>query len=205
MKITKSHKAAFSAALASLALLSGGRGLAQGVDGDLFDGVTVTANSPTLFGIDDPNEAFSGPNGTGPIEPGSLLFPDTPGLTSFLEFNTSAPVFINGVNLITQSDNATENGDRNTAGFRLFANLDANPDFEVALVPTTNPIDNGAGNIYTFGGVTAQFFRAEFVNGNGTQNQGARIVEFDAVPEPATIGLLGLGALSLLTSRRRQA
>ena len=161
MKITAFSKAT-PVGIVGLTLLCAQPVLAQGVDGDLFDGVTVSANSPTLFGVDDPNEAFSGPDGTGPIEPGSLLFPDTAGLTSFLEFNTSAPVFINGVNLITQSDNGTETGDRNTAGFQLFANLDGNPDFETILVGLTDPVDSGAGNIYTFGGVTAQFFRAEF-------------------------------------------
>jgi len=205
MKNNILSKAALPATVASLTLLCASRVLAQeGVDGDLFDNATVTSNSALVecCGSSQANNIFEGPDGTGGVEATTTIFADTPGIgfTNFIEFSIFSAQFVNSVTLINRSDNGTEGGSRSTAGFTLFADTDSNGIFETTLVPLTDPLDSGVNNVYSFAGVTASSFRAEFTN--GTQ-AGARIVELDAVPEPASFGLLSLGALGLLARRRR--
>jgi len=193
------------ATVASLTILCASRVLAQeGVDGDLFDNATVTLNSALVecCGSSEANNIFEGPDGVGGVEPTTTIFADAPGIgfTNFIEFSIFSAQFVNSVTLNNRSDNGAEAGSRSTAGFSLFADTDNNGIYETTLVSLTDPLDSGVANVYNFAGVTASSFRAEFTN--GTQ-AGARIIELDAVPEPASFGLLSLGALGLLARRRR--
>jgi hypothetical protein len=182
---------------------------------DVFNGATVTNTSPLLecCGGSASGNLFGG---TGGVEAPNLLFADqsgtSQGFIQFVEFTIPALPADTGVaaaTLYAQSDEGTENGNRNTSGFRLLADADANGTFETVLVPLIDPLDNTGAtptNTYAFAPTAATAYRAEFTKGGGS---GSRLVELDAItgpiPEPGTVSLLALGGLGLLARRRRRA
>lgn len=173
----------------------------HGSNTDLFEGAVVTAVDAARGG-DEPGDIFLGGPDADLVEVGgsSYIFGDqspTQGV-DFIEFNTADPVSITGINLIVLSDDESF---RATSSFSLLADVDNDNSYETTLVSGVNPVDNRTDNLYDFADVTASRFRAEFTRVNG----GPRVIELDAiaVPEPTALSLAGLGALGLLTRRRR--
>jgi hypothetical protein len=101
--------------------------------------------------------------------------------------------------------NHSDPTDPNSALGTLITNLDfsgslSDPDASIRVL--TNP-----GEVGLMAGTTAGYGDAA-VGGNGANpcvdNIGVSITNFQVIPEPATICLLGLGALSLIRSSRRR-
>lgn len=183
---------------------------AQSID-DLWDvsrGTEVTAHSPLDIQEYDARDAFGGNFGTYPPEAGSIVFADesAPFSVDYLEWKTAAPVTITGYNLFVNGDGG-DTGHRELATFVLKAKSEGSSTFDLVLDAfTPSRPYNFAQFSRTIGSVTAQEFRAEFVNAGDIDSsyRGIRVVELDAVPEPEHAAIaVGASLLGLALLRRR--
>lgn len=174
--------------------------------GNPFDYANLSVNSNTsLIGGDSPLDAFGAALSS--VETGHTIFDQagTSGTPNTIFFTTNSPVTISGYSLYLSEDGP--NGlNRETTSFVLLADKGS------GLVPisTVSNIGNGTTYFTTYGGdtvtvsdsfapVLASKFELEFT-GNGS---GERIDQINAVPEPATVGLIAFGALGLLARRHQ--
>jgi len=165
-----------------LAFLSSSNSASAQVTNDLFDvsrGTKVVSASDTLpeFGP----EGILGGSTPGESNSGATIFKDDG--RSFVEFQTLAPVEIEGVELFVRGDNLEPGAPRSVDTFSLHADCDGDGSFETVLVDHAPPLNNGTCNRYLFAPVTAAMFRAEFTPGSTTRGDrsGPRVVELDAV------------------------
>lgn len=92
-----------------------------------------------------------------------------------------------------------------TGGYNVTDSHDTTAAFDGTFVEDTDLAGTTPGSNYlVFRGVPGDFtLTTTPVNGGATLRANVNAIEIVAVPEPATIGLLGLGALGLLARRRR--
>lgn len=147
---------------------------------------------------------------------------------TFVNFHTAAPVTIGGYNLYLQGDgNDNYAGHREATFVRLYASNDGGTTYGVALsaVQINPELDYGQhfpdpsasnyASLYGSNAITVsdtftapaayQYYRVELMTDPWASPNGIRVVELDAapVPEPASMGLVGLGLMGLLHRRRR--
>jgi hypothetical protein len=172
---------------------------------DLWDvsrGTVVTANSPVANYFDGrpyhPENIF-GANVPGfPLEPGDCIFQDgqTNGTVSFVEWHTVAPVTVKSFKLYAAGDGPIYNNQREFASFVLKAKSPGSGIYDQVLFTYT------ASHPYQFfnfdellllqaniSAVTAQDFRAEFVNRSVNFFSGPRILELDGFGDPLALEL----------------
>ncbi|RKX45884.1 MAG: hypothetical protein DRP64_04020, partial [Verrucomicrobia bacterium] len=150
----------------------------EGVNGDAFDGATVTAHSSLHPVSTTTDDWFSAPNAT------ELLFDDPPG-TKFVEFNTASVVSLTNITVYLSGDyNGSGPEGRSISDMTFYASTTPSGWDATALVfdIVVDPDYSAAyGSQYvevsvdlTF--VAGQYFRMEFNQPLG----GARIREVDA-------------------------
>ncbi|RKX42385.1 MAG: hypothetical protein DRP64_09945, partial [Verrucomicrobia bacterium] len=153
----------------------------EGVAGDLFDGATVTANSPLHPVSTTTEDWFSAPNTT------ELLFDDPPG-TKFIEFNTADEVVLRSVVASLGGDTLVRHVDaRSIDGIKFYAGTSAETVMGNLVADVAVNADYtgkyGSPHIQVamdFNSVTGQYFRLEF----SQPLNGARIKEIDGYDEP---------------------
>jgi hypothetical protein len=187
----------FVAAVA--ALLAAPRGApADSFDGsttdawDIAQGTIVTGHSGIIAGSDI-EDLFGG--ATSSVEPRSVIFADglAPGTVHFVEWRTAAPVPVDGF-ILRANDDGPVSKNRGFSEFRLFARNTGTGEFEqVSSYSTRNPYGEQITVMDTFAQVTAQEFRAEFVQAANPANGGPRVREIDAPPPRASIDGAVLG------------
>ncbi|MBC7805212.1 MAG: hypothetical protein H7145_03580 [Akkermansiaceae bacterium] len=180
---------------------------------DLFDqsqGGSIASASPTIGGF-DPIGLIGGAT-TGEGNAGNTIFSDSNTQPNFVQISTTNLITINRVELFNSQDGASAS--RGISLFSLFADTDNNGTFETTLIGGVDPVDTGSGaNIYSFAGVTARSFRAQFTGNTSVTFPGSRIIELDAfstpviVPEAeaSTLSGLGLASLAIMIHRRRRS
>jgi len=170
-----------------------------GSTNDLWDvsrGAVVTAHSeinPYFDGrVADAENIFGTDNPIFDFEWGNVVFRDgrPAGYSHFIEWKTTTPVTIRGFKLHASGDGPTYNNQREFDEFRLYAKVPGSPTFD-KLLYTFRP-----AHPYTFLNreqllilaanieVTAQEFRAEFINRGGTFYSGPRVFELDGFSQP---------------------
>jgi hypothetical protein len=130
----------------------------------------------------------------------------------WMEWTTPSPVTVVGYNLFANSDNnPTYPGARAFSTFRLFSQNPTTHAYDLIDVFSPTTLDYSAVFSRTFGPVTGDRFRAEFVQTASENNgyvQGPRIQELDAiaVPEPTDAAMVIAAALvgGALVSRVRR-
>ena len=177
------------AAVAANATITGIRATSvEGVDGDLFDGVSVTDYSPlhsvsTNAGsvVDD---WFTAPNAT------ELLFDEGSNVTKFIEFNTASAVTLRSVVIKLDGDANPDISGRSIDNIKFYASTDAGTVMNnlVADIAVDSDYIMAYGSLQVqvdidFDAVSGQYFRFEF---NQTIN-GARIREIDAYSTPDVV------------------
>ncbi len=135
---------------------------------------------------------------------------------------------IGGYNLYLQGDSGAGGaGHREATYVRLYASNDGGVTYGVALSAVQiNPIldftslpdpkpDSNYESLYGSSAITVsdtfaapatyQYYRVELMTDPWANPNGIRVVELDAapVPEPASMGLIGIGLMGLLHRRRR--
>jgi|GEM_PF-4342668 PEP-CTERM putative exosortase interaction domain len=172
---------------------------------DLWQGASVTGASPILYHgsnyYSDARNMFGGNYGT--LGNGTY-FEDSAYYTGpqWITWKTAAPVTIGSFNLFTPDYNVP----RSYSWFKLYAEGITSPIYTFTPTATFGGIVSA-----TIAPVTADDFRAEFgwSSVGGIWNSSALVSELDgfapaAVPEPATMSLLGLGLAGLLRFRRKK-
>lgn len=196
------------AALASLAAASGASAAtsvisnySEGSPFDLFNGAIVDSSTAILGGF-SAQDAFGQvtPNNAYPesLQGGHVIFANA-GFNS-IAFHTASPVSFNTFRIFASGD-GVGNSFRGFTSVSLFAT-----DGGVDVLLGTASYDPAAGPVRitgTFGGITATNFRFDSTSSNG----GPRVLEIEAVPEPATWGMmiLGFGMMGLGLRARRKA
>jgi hypothetical protein len=188
--------------------------LAAPATDDLWDvsvGTTVIANGPMLYGSSVRN-MFGATEGQIEAAYGNALFEDgdPEGTIHWVQWQTTVPVVLGSFKLYAIQDGPEYGGGRAFDHFSLLAKNPSGNWEEIFSADNTVPYNylDGYGLVieYTFSsGITAQEFEARFRQYGYIEGaSGPRVVELDgfAVPEPATICLLGLGALGLLKKRK---
>ncbi len=191
--VSRSTRRATAFIAAAVALVA----LQRGAPADSFDGATtdawdiaqgtvVTSHSPLIPGssIED---LFGGSSST--VEPLSVIFADgsAPGTVHFVEWRTAAPVPVDGF-ILRANDDGPVSKNRGFSEFRLFAKNMGSGEFEqVSSYSTKNPYGEQITVMDTFTQVTAQEFRAEFVQAANPTNGGPRVREIDAPPARVSI------------------
>ncbi|HTH49999.1 MAG TPA: hypothetical protein VMB21_20970 [Candidatus Limnocylindria bacterium] len=162
---------------------------------DLWDvsrGTVVTTNSPEANYFDGRPyhaENIFGANVPGfPLEPGDFIFQDgqTNGYVHFVEWHTAAPVTVRSFKLYAAGDGPIYNNQREFASFVLKAKSPGSAVYDQVLYTYT---PSHPYLFYNFdellllqanlAAVTAQDFRAEFVNRSTNFYSGPRIIELD--------------------------
>ena len=163
-------------------------GATEGSKTDLFNGATVTGNTQILNG-------FSAADAFGAVTPATDYPPETTtgghvifansGFNS-ISFSTAAPISFNTFRIFASGD-GVGTAFRGFTSVSLFAIIGG-----VDTILGTASYDPAAGPVTitgTFNGITATDFRFDSLSENG----GPRLIEIDAVPEPATWGMMILG------------
>jgi len=168
------------------------------VNTDAFDvkqGAHVTGASATLDGFGP--EGVIGGATTGEGNAGVTIFKD--GGVNFVEFKTTAPVLVDGVDLYVRADDTTPMSPRSVDKFRFLADKDGDGTFEALLVDQASPINDGTSNKYRFNVVSAAAFRAEFISGRSAM--GPRIIELDAAVAAGPAGAAGPAVVTIHDER----
>jgi hypothetical protein len=169
--------------------------------GDNGDFPSTTATIYNLFGASNTSVEANG----------DLIFGDNNPQPDLIDFTTPSPVQLIGLAVYLDSDDGNLDGPRSVGTFTFTAD-----GAQVVNAPPTNEsiaVANGL-NVFMFANlVTASSFVATFSpnpNKDYTPDQyndgaGPRVYELDGIPapEPTCIGLVALGALCLLSRRRR--
>jgi len=180
--------AAFFGALAIIVgSIAPGSAAEPPASGDLFDvsrGTVVTSNSDVSFSV---IEAMFGFVGGGP-EPTVTFFSDgVDGTVHFVEWSTTAPVTLAGINLHAIGDLPTSPERRTLKHFLLQAKVgDAfQTVYESDIAVPYTFLDGQTGLVISapVTPIAAQEFRAEFTQNLSGQFYGPRVVELDAFPD----------------------
>lgn len=175
--------------------------------GNVTSAVAVTVNGTLSPGNSPGTMTLSGPlslpsNSTYIEEIGGT----TPGnSTNNYDQVTAAGITLGG-NLTVADFNGFPNSDANQLYFMLVNSLPSPDQLTNRVNGTFNGLPEGATVTLTDGVSTGQItYTADFAS-NGGPNTGNDVALYNVniVPEPASIGLLGLGAIGLLARRRRR-
>ena len=133
--------------------------------------------------------------------PGSWALPD--GDTGYVEVDLGDTHNLAGVELVNATNNGS--GDTFTYDFRLQLSTDGN-NYTTALDGVL-PQRRDDGWQFLLDGQSARYvrFHADSFLGNGKRAGLAEMRVFEAIPEPTSLAMLGLGGLALLPRRRRLA
>lgn len=177
---------------------------------DLFEGAAVTANSALHSGSLATIDELFLPNT--PNFWDRVIFSDgAGGDTEYVEFQTASPITADEFRFLFEPDGAPGgNNLRNTTALRLFAST--TPGFVAGdkildIAGWSQDAEGITGDgtarygveVFLDTPVTAQYFRAEMDNG---WTSGLGMLEIDAIPEPATMGLLVLAGGAMFGIRR---
>lgn len=154
---------------------------------DVAQGTVVTAHSP-VSGASAIEDLFGGANSS--VETRSVIFADgkPAGTVHFVEWRTAAPVAVDGY-VVRANDDFSPTKARGFSAMRLFARNQGSGQFEqiASYDVARNPYGEHILLMGTFAEVTAQEFRAEFVQAGGSVSGGPRVREIDAPPAPVVV------------------
>jgi hypothetical protein len=162
--------------------------------------LSATTSSPAGFGSSLGSIAITG--GSGSYKAGVVTFAGTTsGFVSVSTFNPTSDIEVYGLDV---------KGATQTQLNQIVTDIGSNASLTWTSVVPAGP--NTIASLFTDGGTPVYFSEtigaaSPFIGFNLTNDStlsGVTITGVAAVPEPATVGLLGVGSLALLARRRRR-
>jgi hypothetical protein len=199
--------------LGSTPVITGTSATEEGVTSDLFDISLGTVVDASTASAQFPAECALGGTNVN-WEPTVTIFLNDSGgsgTVDYINFHTPSPVTISGYTLYAREDGG--GGNRSFDSMTLYTSADNSfsslTPISTTLISTPYYSAYGYDNIKItddagsgFSPVTAQYFRLEITRPGGYIYNGPRLVELDAIPEPAALTWLAGCALALVWWRR---
>lgn len=172
---------------------------------------SLVGNTTVLPNGFDVRDLFGGSFGTNNYEHNDVIFTDNLpiGTVDSVSVTLPQPVSLTDFNLYLEEDS---DGGRSASEFELYAGNTLIDDVHILDHTGTQTYNSVYGSDYieiadTLANVPASTtYTLDFVqNQNSGSVSGVRAMEFEAVPEPTALPMLGIAALGLLARRRRMS